>query len=59
MTWVERNNMFLSAPYRIYRSVSGFECWHYGKSAFVLARQVPTIKRAKEICEEHKAKVPA
>jgi len=55
MTWLERNGMHLSAPYRIYSGVQGFDAWHYGKQSFVLGRGISTLARAKELCERHKA----
>jgi len=56
MNWVERNGMHLSAPYRIYSGVKGFEAWHYGVQSFVLGKQIGTLEAAKAICEKHKLK---
>lgn len=59
MTWLERNGMHLSSPYRIYSETQGFSAWHYGKQSFVLARGIATLAKAKEICEQHRAKAAA
>ncbi len=55
MNWITRNNMYLSAPYRIYSGVQGFDAWHYGKhGCFCLGKQYATLSKAKDSCEQHK-----
>ena len=45
------------APYRIYRTTQGHDCWLYSKENHgILARGFPTVDKAKEFCEKHRAK---
>jgi hypothetical protein len=59
VNWLLRGTSHLSAPYRIYSGVKGFDAWHYGKISFCLGKQIATVAQAKEICEKHKAEQPA
>lgn len=56
MNWIQRNGMHLSAPYRIVHNVRGLEAWVFGKKSGCLGREIKTLERAKELCEQHKAK---
>lgn len=53
LAWVTRGNASLSSPYRIVRSIRGyFEIWVFGVGrSGCLARQIDTLKAAKEFCE--------
>lgn len=59
MTWLERNGMYLSSPYRIVHATRGLECWVFSKTeSGCLGREIKNVQGAKAICEAHKAKHP-
>lgn len=62
MNWLAQGNSHLSAPYRIVSNIRGFEVWLNSKAKYgVLAREIPSLAKAKEFAEAHhaKAQVPA
>lgn len=55
--WITRGEMSLSAPYRVTRSIRGFECWIYSKAqSGCLAREVATLRQAQDLCDRHRQK---
>lgn len=59
MTWIQRGNSHLSAPYRVVMSVRGFEAWVFSRRhSGVLGREIKTLNQAKALCEKHKAAQP-
>jgi hypothetical protein len=60
MNWITRDDKHLSAPYRIYRSVQGWDAWIYtGTGGACLGKGFKTIDLAKQSCEQHRAKEAA
>jgi len=57
VNWLQSDRTHLSSPYRIISCVRGFEIWLQKRDQYgVLARELPTLDKAKEFCEAHKAK---
>jgi hypothetical protein len=56
MTWTSVNGHWFSNPYRVYRSVKGFDLWLYGKKVGILGRGFPTFIAAQEFAEKHAGK---
>lgn len=58
MKWLQRaDGVHLSAPYRIVSNIRGFSVWFSKKDQYgILARELPTLAKAQEYCESHKAK---
>lgn len=55
MNWIQRGQAHLSAPYRIVGSIRGFEAWVFSRNqSGILGREIPTLDRAKALCEKHK-----
>lgn len=62
MNWLAQGNSHLSAPYRIVSNTRGYEVWLNSKAKYgVLARELPSLAKAKEFAESHakKARVSA
>lgn len=56
-TWVQRGDCAFSNPYRIVRSIRGFELWSFepNKSG-CLGREIATLEQAKGLAERHAQK---
>lgn len=60
MNWLQRGNRHLSAPYHIHSSIRGWEVWLNTKAKYgVLARELPSLAKAKEFAESHAKKADA
>lgn len=57
LAWVQRGDCSFSNPYRIVRSIRGFELWSFepNKSG-CLGREIATLEQAKAFAERHAAK---
>jgi hypothetical protein len=56
MEWKEVNGHYFCNPYRVYRSVKGFDLWLYGKKIGILGRGFPTAQMGKDFAERHRSK---
>jgi hypothetical protein len=55
--WIQRDNIYLSAPYRVVSNVRGFEVWFSKKNQYgILGREFVTLGAAQSFCAAHKAK---
>jgi hypothetical protein len=60
MKWITRGRTHLSAPYSIVSAVRGYEVWYQTKGKYgCLAREIPTLEKAKDFCLVHVAKEKA
>jgi hypothetical protein len=60
MKWISQGNRWLSAPYQIHSTIRGYEVWLNTKQKYgVLAREIPSLAKAQEFAEKHRAKDPA
>jgi hypothetical protein len=58
MNWISRGECSMSAPYRIVRTVRGFELWIYGRAqSGCIAREIATLRKAQDLAEAHQAKL--
>jgi len=56
-SWIQQGNRWLSNPYQIISNVRGYEAWLRTKERYgVLGREIPTLERAKQFCDEHAKK---
>lgn len=54
MKWLTRNDVHLSAPYRLYRSVRGWEAWIWAKGGGACLGRELALPAAKALCEAHR-----
>jgi len=54
MKWKQIGDYWVSNPYRIYRNTRGYSLWQYGIKSGILGQEIPSLKLAQDIAEQHK-----
>ncbi len=58
MKWVQLDTQWISNPYRIFRTVRGWDLWVYGKQSGVIGREIQSLKLAQDMAEKHARQRP-
>jgi hypothetical protein len=60
MNWISHGNRHISPPYHLHSTVRGWECWYSTDAKYtILARELPSLAKAKEFAASHAKQVTA